>query len=74
MTHITVLSKHYRIKVTDHTNEISEEIKHNIAGEEFIVDEGYNGKGDARGYVMVSLFGMVRQKYGPVELNSDDLE
>lgn len=74
MTHITVLSKQYRIKVTDHTNEMAENIGINIAGEEFLADEGWNGKGEVRGYVTLPLFGMVCKLYGPITLTANDLE
>lgn len=74
MTHITKISKRFRVKVTDRTNELAEKIGVNIAGEEFKADEGWSGKGFVRGYVMIPLFGMVRQNYGPVVLSAEDLE
>lgn len=73
MTYITKKSRTYRIKVTDHTNEIAENLGVNIAGEEFISDSVDTGK-FIRGYIMLPLYGMVRKMWGPVTMNADDLE
>ena len=73
MTYISKRSKTYRIKVTDHTNEMSENIGFNIEGEEFIANSVDTGN-VIRGYIMLPLYGMVRKMWGPVTMNADDLE
>ena len=73
MTIITKSSPHYTILATDHTNELAEELGYNIADEEFVASSQVNGD-EIRGYVMMSIFGMVRHMVGPLTLYKSDLQ
>lgn len=72
MTIITRGSKILRVKHTQNTLELSEQLGYDIAGKEFITGVFLDGK--VRGYVMVALAGIGEIKRGPVILNSDDVE
>jgi len=73
VTIITSGSKIWRVKYTQHTLTLSEELGYDITGKEFV--EGAVGSGFVRGYVMVDLAGGIGQiKRGPITLLSDDLE
>ena len=72
MTHIYGGSRHYTVQVTDHTNEMAERLGYNIAGEEFISDIDSAGN-EIRGYLKVTIFGMVQKQVGPVTMRRDDV-
>lgn len=75
MTYITVASKRYVIKFTDHVNELSQKLGYDIADKPFYADEGGADKeGKVRGYVRFPLGNNAMMDKGPITLNVDDLE
>lgn len=63
----------YTMRPTQHTNELSEEMKVNLTADG-VTFEGSNFNGKYRGYVRVPLFGMASRLIGPVILSAEDLE
>lgn len=67
------ISTAYRIKPTQHTNELAEKYKTDITANG-VTFEGKPINGKLRGYIRLPLFGMASRLVGPVTMEAEDVE